>query len=299
MTKGSLCSGIGGLDLLIPGEPQWFSEIDDGPCAVLDARFSGVPNIGSLLDTDWSSVAPVDILTAGYPCQPFSLAGRRLGEDDPRHLWPAVAKAVRHLGPGVVFLENVSGHRSKGFGVVIQELAEMGYGVRWTSVRSSDVGAPHRRERVFIAAHRHGQYEHGRWDIGQGRRHELADGRGLAAYARYNGCLGHSQLDGQAVAGVEGEHRGHVDGCAVEDARRPDMGKYEPAVQRWEQLTRPAPHPQDEKGRLNPAFVEWMMGYPKGWVTDVVDKRTASLKMLGNAVQPQSAALAWETLCAL
>jgi DNA (cytosine-5)-methyltransferase 1 len=80
--------------------------------------------------------------------------------------------------------------------------------------------------------------------------------------------------------------------------QRIDWGVYGPAIRRWEALTRPAPAPVDDRQRLAPAFVEWMMGYPAGWVTDVDVARTHQLKMLGNAVIPQQADLAWERLWA-
>lgn len=73
---------------------------------------------------------------------------------------------------------------------------------------------------------------------------------------------------------------------------RRHLGIYEPAVQRWERLTRPAPEPADEQGRLRAPFVEWMMGLPEGWVTDVVSVRRDAIKILGNGVVPQQAAYA-------
>ncbi|WP_425297057.1 DNA cytosine methyltransferase [Nocardia brasiliensis] len=93
---------------------------------------------------DWHSVPPIDILTAGYPCQPFSTSGRRKGKDDPRHLWPFVYEAIRVLRPRLTLLENVAGHRSKGFDTVLGDLAEIGLSAQWVSVRASDIGAPHR-----------------------------------------------------------------------------------------------------------------------------------------------------------
>jgi DNA (cytosine-5)-methyltransferase 1 len=343
---GSLCTGYGGLDLAVEeifeARTVWVSEIDKNASVVAEARF-GVPNLGDLKEIDWNNVERPDILTAGYPCQPFSQAGKRQGEEDPRHIWPWIIEGVRRLRPQYVILENVRGHLSKGFGTVIGDLADARYDAQWACVRASEVGAPHRRERVFIVAHRHGELFDGSRDLGQGghgrlagsassdqgreeererdgdasggRRPVAADtdrsgsqGRevlserggeqlagpyGLAvpslADARDNGLLGHPEQHSEAHSGLEGEHRGHPDGRPVEDAGRPDMGKYEPAVQQWERMTRPAPHPQDEKGRLNPLFVEWMMGLPAGWVTDLIPARAAALKILGNGVVPRQA----------
>lgn len=155
MKIGSLFSGYGGLDLaalqLFPqSSVAWHCEWDDAPAKILDHHWPTVPNLRDVTGVDWSTVEPVDILTGGYPCQPFSAAGQRKGTDDERHLWPYVRDAIRILRPRFTLLENVAGHRSLGFDRVLGDLAEDGMHVRWTSLRASDVGAPHHRERIFI-----------------------------------------------------------------------------------------------------------------------------------------------------
>ena len=95
----------------------------------------------------------VDILTGGYPCQPFSAAGKRAGKEDPRHLWPWIADGIRILRPRVCFFENVEGHISLGLSSVISDLEELGYKVSWGIFSAREVGAPHQRKRVFILAH--------------------------------------------------------------------------------------------------------------------------------------------------
>jgi DNA (cytosine-5)-methyltransferase 1 len=94
----------------------------------------------------------VDILTGGYPCQPFSAAGKRQGADDPRHLWPYIARGIRILEPRICFFENVEGHISLGLSDVIEDLAGMGYRTTWGIFSASEVGAPHQRKRIFILA---------------------------------------------------------------------------------------------------------------------------------------------------
>ncbi|WP_280442949.1 DNA cytosine methyltransferase [Nocardia brasiliensis] len=153
---GSLCSGYLGLDMALESELAdtelvWVADIDRNAIRLLEHRAPGVPNLGNIKQIDWHSVPPIDILTAGYPCQPFSTSGRRKGEDDPRHLWPFVYEAIRVLRPRLTLLENVAGHRSKGFDTVLGDLAEIGLSAQWVSVRASDIGAPHRRDRLFIA----------------------------------------------------------------------------------------------------------------------------------------------------
>ena len=94
----------------------------------------------------------VDILTAGYPCQPFSASGKRRGQRDPRHLRPSIREAIAGIEPGIVYLENVAGHLSLGFETVVAELEGMGYATTAGLFSSAEVGASHRRERLFFLA---------------------------------------------------------------------------------------------------------------------------------------------------
>jgi DNA (cytosine-5)-methyltransferase 1 len=91
LTVGSLFSGIGGIDLGLERAGmtvKWQSEIDPFACKVLKKHWPDIPNLGDIKEIDWSKVEPVDLIAGGYPCQPFSTAGKRQGENDPRHLWP-------------------------------------------------------------------------------------------------------------------------------------------------------------------------------------------------------------------
>ena len=168
MRIGSLCSGYGGLDLgvmeVLGGELAWHVEYDAAPSKVLEHHWPTVPNYGDLTVLDWSTLPPVDVITAGYPCQPFSIAGKRKGADDERHLWPYIKDAIRQLRPRLVVLENVRGHLTLGFGRVVGDLAELGYDTRWICIPASAAGAPHRRERVFIVAYPASQP----WRVGDG-----------------------------------------------------------------------------------------------------------------------------------
>lgn len=156
MRIGSLCSGYGGLDMgvqsVLGGSVAWHVEYDRDPSRILAHHWPDVPNHGDVKHTDWASVEPVDILTAGYPCQPFSHAGKRKGADDPRHLWPDVARAIGALRPSLVVLENVRGHVSLGLADVLADLSGLGYDATWGVVRAADAGAPHGRARIFIVA---------------------------------------------------------------------------------------------------------------------------------------------------
>ncbi len=94
----------------------------------------------------------VDGITGGFPCQPFSSAGKRKGQEDPRHLWPSIANSIRICRPGWVFLENVPGLVTLGLRDVLQDLGQMGYRTTWGIFSAEEVGAPHQRKRVFILA---------------------------------------------------------------------------------------------------------------------------------------------------
>ena len=94
----------------------------------------------------------IDIITGGYPCQPFSVAGRKKGEEDPRHLWPEYFRLVKELRPTWVIGENVSGHIKLGLDTVISDLESEDYAVRPFSISASSIGANHQRERVWIVA---------------------------------------------------------------------------------------------------------------------------------------------------
>lgn len=305
MRIGSLFSGYGGLDLaalqLFPqSSVAWHCEWSDAPAKILDHHWPTVPNLRDVTEVDWSAVEPIDILTGGYPCQPFSAAGQRKGTDDERHLWPYVRDAIRLLRPRFTLLENVAGHRSLGFDRVLGDLAEDGMHVRWTSLRASDIGAPHHRERVFIlvGAPNPNSGECNRNERAQGREalgRETTTGH-RAGLSADSDSVGRGQGSGQSGAG-EPEESAPIGGVSA----LPDWGTYGPAVRRWERLTRPAPAPTElnsnNKPRLNAAFAEWMMGLPIGHVTAVPGiSRAHQLKAIGNGVCPQQAIAAYSSL---
>ena len=97
-----------------------------------------------------------DFILAGYPCQPFSVAGKRKGTDDPRHLWPHIARIVQAVRPVWCFFENVPGHLTIGYPEVYRSLRDMGYSVEAGIFSAAECGAPHKRERLFILAQQQG-----------------------------------------------------------------------------------------------------------------------------------------------
>ncbi|MEE2041849.1 DNA cytosine methyltransferase [Nocardiopsis tropica] len=156
LTIGSLCSGYGGLDQAVQsvlgGDLAWVADPDPGATKILKHHHPDVPNLGDITALAWSTVPQVDVFTGGYPCQPFSQAGLRKGIEDERHIWPHICDAICVLRPRLVVLENVRGHLRRGFDSVLADLARIGFDASWVCVRASDVGAPHRRERLFVIA---------------------------------------------------------------------------------------------------------------------------------------------------
>ncbi|WP_435601480.1 DNA cytosine methyltransferase [Streptomyces sp. C10-9-1] len=140
------------VQAVLGGSPAWVSDVDPGASRILAHHHPGVPNLDDLTTVDWARVEPVDVLCGGYPCQPFSLAGKRKGTADERHIWPSIADALRVLRPSVAVFENVANHLRLGFADVLANLADLGFDARWCVVRASEVGAAHDRRRLFVLA---------------------------------------------------------------------------------------------------------------------------------------------------
>jgi len=136
-----------------------FSEIEAFACANLVSKMEAglldaAPIWTNLKTFPWEEFrGVVDILSGGYPCQPFSAAGKRLGTEDPRHLWPFISDGIAAMRPRICFFENVEGHISLGLREVISDLESLGYETAWGIFSAAEVGAPHQRKRVFILAH--------------------------------------------------------------------------------------------------------------------------------------------------
>jgi len=316
---GSLCTGYGGLDMAVEAhygaDLAWYSEIDKDCSQLLAHHWPTQPNLGDLTQIDWNQVDPVDIMCAGFPCQPFSHAGKREGENDDRAIFAYIADGISVLRPGIVVLENVPGILTLGGPGVIGTLTGLGYDLRWGLVRASDAGAPHRRARWFCVARsadpsseRHGSRENGRGvghldrrDESQTRqrqrpRPEPVD-RGAAAPTD-TGSVGRKPRPGQLPATRRRKTPERPAGDVEPRGGDPtyDWGQYDLAITRWERtLGRPAPAPLLD-GQLSSRFVEWMMGLPDGHVCGLGLSRTAELKALGNGVVPLQAALGLEIL---
>ena len=163
----SLCTGYGGLEIGLSRALEGvFRVVAVEVEAYALANLAAKTQEGKLaIEAMWPDLKTFpaerfrgcfDFVLAGYPCQPFSVAGKRQGTDDPRHLWPHIARIVQAVRPVWCFFENVPGHLTIGFAEVYRSLRDMGYSVEAGLFTAAEIGAPHRRERLFILAHANG-----------------------------------------------------------------------------------------------------------------------------------------------
>ena len=297
---GSLCTGIAGLEhgLDLAGldtKTVFVSDIDEGASTWLEANIAA-PNLGDF--TALEELPPVDILTAGFPCQPLSTAGKRLGVNDERWLFDDIARLVSRMeSRPLVFLENVPGLLTANDGHAmartVHGLAAIGYSITWGLMAAAAVGAPHRRLRWWGLAYPADPHSR---RPGQGR---TEPSRVAVAEHVADAAPDADRLGSQGLGRLELVRR-NANGCDGEGtrSRAAVFGGYWPAVARWEAvMARSAPEPTVD-GRLSPHFVEWMMGYPEGYVTSTLTSRRRALHALGNAVVPQCAAAAFTALLA-
>ncbi|MFJ3084445.1 DNA cytosine methyltransferase [Streptomyces halstedii] len=209
----SLCSGYEGIGLAVETltgrEVAYVADVDEAACKILEHRFPDAQNIGDITVFDWTNLCGlIDIITAGFPCQDISNAGKREGIDGGRSgIYRNVVEAIRILRPRLVFLENVSAIRSRGLAQVVADLASIGYDVRWTCLRASDVGAAHHRDRWFGVAYPAGS---------------VPDAEGIGRAAR--GAESTEQQGSvRRPSGARGELPAHPNGTRLE------VGSVEPA----------------------------------------------------------------------
>lgn len=266
LTVGSLFSGIGGIDLGLERAGmtvKWHSEIEPYACRVLKKHWPDVPNLGDIKNVDWQQVERVDVIAGGYPCQPFSLAGKRQGENDERHLWPHFLRAISVLRPRFAILENVRGHLSMGFDRVLGDLAENGYDAEWQIVSAASVGALHRRDRIICVAYPNN------------------------SGSRTSKCGTHCNWSEESKERKQSQHWtcGCSDSLANTDSEF--LGKHRPSddVGFTNRIWRDNPRGQ----KANDSREWWQTEPNLGRVADGVPHRVDRLRGLGNAVVPQVA----------
>lgn len=164
MTVGSLFAGIGGFDLGFQRagyDISWQVEIDPFCQKVLDKHFPRAKRYGDIRTVGANNLDPVDVICGGFPCQDISVAGKGAGLAGERsRLWFEMHRIISELRPRYVVVENVRRLLSLGFDRVLGSLAEIGYDAEWEIISAGDVGAPHRRERVWVIAYPHENRQH-------------------------------------------------------------------------------------------------------------------------------------------
>jgi DNA (cytosine-5)-methyltransferase 1 len=316
MRHVDLCSGIGGFALGFQwaglSEPVLFCDIETWSRQVLAKHWPDVPiaeDVKELASDAGRLVPDCDILTAGYPCQPFSVAGQQRGAADDRHIWPEIFTIVQAKQPTWCVFENVSGHISLGLDQVLSDLEGENYAVQPFVIPACAVNAPHRRDRVWIiAAHADGDgepdvtinAESGCWELGASN---VADAGCQRQGAKVSG-LGGQSINGSAAGQRTGTRDGFADcrqvfpyadsqrGCSgdakrqdASDAGQPSRCQRHDAGRVGAGVTQPS-----MGGTLSDGLSAWMdepRDIPR--VATGVKQRAARLKGLGNAIVPQIA----------
>jgi site-specific DNA-cytosine methylase len=317
LTHISLCTGYGGIDLglgraLGAVRSIAYVEIEAFPIINLVKKIEAglmdsAPIFTDLKAFPWGLYRhKVDILSGGFPCQPFSVAGRRAGDEDPRHLWPCIVKGIRELGrPSLVFFENVEGIISsklkgdrwrdrEGTPVllhVLRELERLGYNATAGVFSAAEIGAPHQRKRVFILGIRDDLRESGR-DLISGMLERTCESS--TAYPAPRGAE-HYTWEPPRVT------MGDTLSDTATKIQRGDRRVFSKSIKQkeadWD--TR-ASHTFRSKGKAEPSMVGDAHGtsdrldYAKLSVS--CDSRIDELRMLGNGVVPDTAKRVFQVL---
>jgi DNA (cytosine-5)-methyltransferase 1 len=201
MTHGSLFSGIGGFDLAaewMGWENKFHCEWNEFGQRVLNYYWPDAELFTDITKSDFKKYAnTIDVLTGGFPCQPYSAAGKRLGKEDERHLWPEMCRAIREIAPRYVVGENVRGLTNWNGGLVFDEvcadLENLGYQVAPYLIPACSTNAPHKRERIWFVAYSE--------SIGN-RREERNSRPGEISCARFGGSVFNKPDDNGKIRNV-------------------------------------------------------------------------------------------------
>lgn len=268
MTLGSLFAGIGGFELAATWAgitPVWSNEIDPWCCKVLIKNFNHEIKEGDIAKQTFGYV---DIITGGFPCQPFSHAGKRKGTDDDRYIWPEMLRVIEDIGPSWVIIENVAGLKSMEDGNtlegILNDMENIGYQTETFLVPACSVGAWHRRDRIWIVCHATHPLS-----CGRNNRSKQSDlDRKQACSEKENRTSVRSKITrhGEDVANPEGQHERVTWLC--QEQQEGKIGR------------------SDNGNREHSG---WQTEPDVGRVANEISRRVDRLKGLGNAIVPQVA----------
>jgi DNA (cytosine-5)-methyltransferase 1 len=279
---GSLFAGIGGFDLAarwVGWETAWFSEIEPYASAVLAKHWPGVPNHGDITKIKGSDVEAIDLLCGGFPCQDISFAGKGAGITGARSgLWSHYARLIDEIRPRWVVAENVPALRSRGLDQVLGSLAEIGYDAEWHCIPAAAVGAPHRRDRIWIIAYPHADHAGPQGRLGA-----------LLSHVAHSLCLvGESCGSRDACEGARGRDAGRS-GVSTHDERRPlDDALF------GRHVTPEGSLPAGRNGVIGASW--WAVEPDVGRVAHGVPARVDRLRCLGNAIVPLCAYVIFQAI---
>ncbi len=245
-----------------------FSEIDKYATTIYKKHFSNHKEYGNVSNIKWSNVPNFELLCGGFPCQSFSIAGKRGGFTDTRGtLFFEIARAAQEKQPRFLFLENVKGllshDKGRTFGTILNTLDELGYDLQWQVLNSKNFGVPQNRERVFIIGHlrttpRPQVFPLNGFGMGETHPAVCLTSRGYRSQRNGTYVKSHSQANRQDS--------------------RPQGDKSDSS-----NIIRGATYSDDMRiRRLTPTECERLQGFPDGWTAGISD--TQRYKCLGNAV---------------
>jgi len=305
MTHGSLFSGIGGIDLGFEWagiETKWQVEIDEYCQKLLSIRFPHTKKFTDVRKVGSHNLEQVDIISGGFPCQDISIAGKGVGIEGERSgLWTELHRVIGELRPRFAFIENVPMLTIRGGGRVIADLAEIGYDAEWQIVGADDVGAWHRRKRIWIVAYPRCEHGEGQEVI---REHEGEDRQGDAinsersterdrkgiiertrdvSYSEHNGS---PPTDGQREKIESSKQTGKKSIGELE--RRSDLQDVPHATSKRRCSGDTTRKNAKDVGELRRSerFWYWSSEPDVGRVANGIPKRVDRLKGIGNAVVP-------------
>ena len=267
MRIGSLFAGIGGFDLGFERAGfavSWQVEKDAYCQQVLAKHWPHVPRFSDVRDCGRHNLEPVDVITGGFPCQDLSAAGKMAGLDGEQSgLWREMLRIVGEVRPRYVVMENVTMLLIRGIDRILGSLAELGYGAEWHLVQACDVGAPHRRGRIWIVADADSQ----------GQLQEKGTERKVWGRIDHSGEKGERENVANAMLTRLQGFAGHE--CSGEESRPIDEGAIRPVAE----------------GSICDRTTSgwWDIEPDVGRVAHGVPKRMDRLKGLGNALVPQIA----------